>query len=89
MLVDLPEVKKDSMNPTKMSNFKLDWNKLSTVLNRLSFDSTVKILELNTDNKIIFVFEMMKTNSLLTMFEPINVTLVFTSGLDQLDLIKL
>ena len=43
VLVDLPEVKKDLVNPTKTSHSKLDWNKLSAVLNRSSFESTVKI----------------------------------------------
>ena len=54
-LVDLPEVKKYPVNPAKTSHSKWDWNKLSTVLNRSPFDSTVNVLELNTDNKIIFV----------------------------------
>ena len=51
VLVDLPEVKKYHVNPAKMSHSKRDWNKLSTVLNRSTFDSTVKMLELNTDKK--------------------------------------
>ena len=88
-MVDLPKVKKDPVNPTKTSHSKLDWNKLPAVFKCSSFDSTVKMLELNTDNKITFVVEMVKANLLLTMFEPINSKLVFTAGLNELDLIKL
>ena len=89
VLVDHPEVKKDPVNPTKTIHSKLDCNKLSTILNHSTFDSTVKMLELNTDNKITFVVEMVKANLLRTMFEPINSKLVFTAGLNELDLIKL
>ena len=89
MLVDLPEVKKYPVNPAKTSHSKRDWNKLSTVLNRSTFKSTVKMLELNTDNKIMFVIEMIKSNLLLSIFEPVFSTLLFTTGLNELDLIKL
>ena len=89
VLVYLPEVKKYPINSAKMGRFKRDWNKLSTVLNRLTFDSTVKMIELNTDNKITCVVEMIKMNLLLPMFKPVFATLVFTVGLNELDLIKL
>ena len=89
VLVDLPEVKKYHVNSIKTNHSKLDWNKLYTVLNRSTFDSTVKMLELNTDNKITFFVEMMKANLLLTMCEPINSIIVFTTRLNELDLIKL
>ena len=82
MLVDLPEVKKYPVNPYRTSRSKRDWNKLSAVFNRSTFESTVKMLELNTDNKMIFVVEMMKVNLLLTMFEPVNSTLVSTAELN-------
>ena len=89
VLVDLPEVKKYPVNPARTSHSKRDWNKLSTVFNRSIFDSTVKMLELNTDNKTTFVVEMIKANLLLPMFEPVFYTLVFTAGLNELDLINL
>ena len=88
-LVDLPEVKKYPVNPAKTSHSKRDWNKLSTVLNRSPFDSTVNVLELNTDNKITFVVKMMKANVLIPLFEPVNSTLVSTAELNELNLIKL
>ena len=62
VLVDFPEVKKYPVNPDMMSHSKRDWNKLHAVLNRSTFDSTVKMLELNTNNKITFVVEVMKAN---------------------------
>ena len=89
VLADLPEVKKYPVNPEKTSNYKRDWNKMSTVLNRSAFDSTVKMLELNTDDKITCVVEMMKVNVLIPLFESVDSTLVFTTGLNELDLIKL
>ena len=77
VLADLPEVKKYPVNPEKTSNYKRDWNKMSTVLNRSTFESTVKMLELNTDNKITFVVEVMKANILMPLFDAVNSTLVF------------
>ena len=62
---------------------------MSAVLNRLSFESTVKILELNSHNKITFVVGMVKANLLMILYEPTYSTLVFTPGLKELDLIKL
>ena len=62
---------------------------MSTVLNLSTFDSTVKILELDTDNKRMFVVEVMKANALMPLFDAVNSTLVFTAGLIELDLIKL
>ena len=47
------------------------------------------MLELNTDNKITFVVEVMKTNVLMPLFHAVNSTLVFTTGLNELDFIKL
>ena len=44
----------------------------------------MKMLELNTDNKIMFVVERMKANLLLPLFEPTVSTL-----LNELNLIKL
>ena len=89
MLVDLPEVKKYPDNPAKTSHSKRDWNKLYTVLNRSICDSTLKMLELNTNNNITFVVEMMKANLLIPLFEPVNSTSMFTTGLNEFDLIKL
>ena len=89
VLVDLPEVKKYPVNPDKRSHSKRDWNKLHAVLNRSTFDSTVKMLELNADNKITFVVEVMKANVLMPLFDDVNSTLVFQAVLNELDLIKL
>ena len=89
IIIDLPEVNNSSINPTKTSHSKLDWNKLFAVLNHSSYESTVNMLELNIDEKIAFVVEMAKANLLMTMFEPITITLVITTGLNELDLIKL
>ena len=57
VLVDLPVMKKYPINSKRTSNSKPDWNKLDTVLNRSSFESTVKILELNTDNKFCLLLK--------------------------------
>ena len=89
VLVDLPEVKKYPVNPAKTSHSKRDQNKLSTFLNHSTFDSTVKMLELNTDNKITVVVEVMKANVLMPLFDDVNSTLVFQAALNELDLIKL
>ena len=61
-----------TVNPDKTSHSKRNWNKLYVVLNRSTFDSTVKMLELNTDNKITFVVEVMKTNVSMPLFDAMN-----------------
>ena len=88
VLVDFPEVKIYSVNPDKTSHSKRDWNKLHAVLNRSTFDSTVKMLELNTDTKITFVVEVMKANVLMLLFDYVDSTVVFQAALNELDLIK-
>ena len=47
------------------------------------------MLEVNTDNKIMFIIEWMKATLLLKMYEPVNSTFVFSTGLNELDIIKL
>ena len=47
------------------------------------------MLELNTDNKIMFVVERMKVNLLLPLFGHMVSTLGFSAGLNEFDLIKL
>ena len=89
VLVDLPKIKKYHVNSHRTSHSKRDWNKLYAVLNRSTFESTVKMLELNTDNKITFVVEVMKANVLMPLFDDVNSTLVFQVVLNELDLIKL
>ena len=89
VLVDLPEVKIYPLNPDKTCHSKRDWNKLHAVLNRSTFDSTVKMLELNTNNKITFVVEVMKANVLMPLFDDVDSTVVFQATLNELDLIKL
>ena len=88
VLVDLPEVKKNPVNPDRTSHSKRDWNKLQAVLNRSTFDSTVKMLELNTDNKITFVVEVLKADVIKPLFEDKDSTVVFQAALNELDLIK-
>ena len=47
------------------------------------------MLELNTNNNTTFVVEMMKANLLIPLVEPVNSTSMFTTGLNEFDLIKL
>ena len=89
VLVDLPEVNKTIVNPDRTSHSKRDWNKLQAVLNRSTFDSTVKMLELNTDNKITFVVEKLKADVIKPLFEDKNSTVLFQAALNELDLIKI
>ena len=89
LLVDLPEVKIYPFNPDKTSHSKCDWNKLHAVLKRSTLDSTVMMLELNTDNKIAFVVEVMKASVLMPLFDDVDSTVVFQAALNELDLIKL
>ena len=77
VLVDLPEVKKYHVNPDRTSHSKRDWNMLSAVLKLSTFESTGKMLQLNTDKKITFVVEVMKANVLMPLFDAMNSTLVF------------
>ena len=79
MLVDLPEVKKNPVNADRTSHSKRDWNKLQEVFNRSTFDSTVKMLELNTDNKITFVVEVLKADVIKPLFEDNDSTVVCSS----------
>ena len=89
VLVDLPEVKLYPVNPDKTSHSKRDWNKLHAVLNCSTFHSTVKMLELNTDNKITFVVEVLKADVIKPLFDDKDSTVVFQAALNELDLIKL
>ena len=77
VLVDLPEVKKYHVNPDRTSHSKRDWNMLSAVLKLSTFESSGKMLQLNTDKKITFVVEVMKANVLMPLFDAMNSTLVF------------
>ena len=77
VLVYLSEVKLYPVNPDNTSHSKRDQNKLHTVFNRSTFDSTIKILELNSDNKITFVVEVMKANVLMPLFDDVDSTVVF------------
>ena len=88
-MVDLPEVKFYPVNPDKTSHSKRDWNKVHVVLNRSTFNSTVMMLELNTNNKITFVVEVVKANVLMPLFDDVDSTVVFQAALNELDLIKL
>ena len=52
-----------------------------------SFDSIVKMLELNTDNNVTFVSVRLNSDNLKVEFE--NIKYVFPAKLNELDLIKL
>ena len=52
-----------------------------------SFDSIVKMLELNTDNNVTFVSVRLNSDNLKVEFE--NIKYVFPTKLNELDLIKL
>ena len=52
-----------------------------------SFDSIVKMLELNTDNNVTFVSVRLNSDNLKVEFE--NMKYVFPAKLNELDLIKL
>ena len=89
VLVDRPVMKKYPVNSKRTSYSKPGWDKLDTILNRSSFESTAKMLELNTDNKIMFVVERIRSTLLLKMYEPVNSTFMFFTRLNELDIIKL
>ena len=89
VLVDRLVMKKYHVNSKRTSHSEPGWDKLDAVLNRSSFESTAKMLELNTDNKIMFVVERMRSTLLLKIYEPVNSTFMFFTGLNELDIIKL
>ena len=82
VLVDLPSFKIYPVNSDKTSHSKRDWNKFHAVLNRSTFDSTVKMLELNTNNKVTFVVEVIKANVLMPLFDGVDSTVVFQAALN-------
>ena len=47
------KLEKLPIHPTKTSHSKPDWNKLSAVLNCSSFESIIKMLELNTNTNYV------------------------------------
>ena len=62
VIVDVSKVRYDTVNPDKTSTSRENWNDiLKAVLNRYSFDSIVKVLEVNTGNKITLVVETMNS----------------------------
>ena len=72
MIVDVPNARYDLFNPDKTSHLRDNWNNnLKVVLNRSSFDRIVKILELNTGNKINFVVERLNVKFLKKHFDEI------------------
>ena len=70
VIVDDPKAIYNLVNPNKANHSKENWNDIfKAVLNRPSFDSIVKMLELNTGNKIIFVVERMNAKLLKRDFD--------------------
>ena len=58
-----PNAKYNIVNPNKTSHSKQDWNNyLNAVLHYSSLDSFIKLLELNTGNKITFVVKRIDYN---------------------------
>ena len=51
------------------------------------FDRIIKMLELNTDNKVTFVVKRLDSDNLKLEFD--NIKFVFPTKLNELDLIKL
>ena len=60
---------------------------MNVILVRSSFDSIIKILELNIDDKVIFVVERLSSDNLKLQFD--NMKFVFSAKLNKFDLIKL
>ena len=54
---------------------------------RSRFDRIIKMLELNTDNKVTFVVKRLDSDNLKLEFD--NIKFVFPTKLNELDLIKL
>ena len=54
---------------------------------RSRFDRIMKMLELNTDNKVTFVVKRLDSDNLKLEFD--NIKFVFPTKLNELDLIKL
>ena len=72
MIVDVSKVRYDLVNPDKSSHSREHLNDtLKAVLNRSSFDSFVKVLKLNTDNKITFVVKRMNAKFKKKNFDEI------------------
>ena len=78
VIVDVPNAKYDLVDPNKTSHSKQNWNKyLKVVLNRSSFESFIKMLELNIGNKITFVVKRIYYNRLMNFYDVNHSTLVF------------
>ena len=76
------------VHPNKSSHSKECLNiKLKVVLNLSSFDSIIKMLELDTSNKITSVVERVNAKMLRKCVDEIQ--FIFSTRLNDLDLIKL
>ena len=72
MIVDVSKVRYDLVNPDKSSHSREYLNDtLKAVPNRSSFDSFVKGLRLNTNNKITFVVKRMNAKFKKKNFDEI------------------
>ena len=87
VIVDVPTNHLQLFHPDKTNYSKENWNnKAKADLVRSSFDSTVKMLELSTDNKVIFVVERLNSDNLKYKFDNMKQK---SAKLNELDLIKL
>ena len=83
IIVDVPITHLQLVNLDKTSHSNVNCNdKVKAVLIRPFFDSIVKMLELNTDNKVIFVVERLNSDNL--KFEFDNMKSVFLLNLISL-----
>ena len=83
IIVDVPTTHLQLVNLDKTSHSNVNCNdKVKAVLIRSFFDSIVKMLELNTDNKVIFVVERLNSDNL--KFEFDNMKSVFLLNLISL-----
>ena len=86
--LDLPKVSYDLVRLDKSSHSRTNWNEnLKKLLNRSSFDSMIKMLELNTSDRINFIIERMDVELLKHYFRKHEI--VFSAGLNELDLVKI
>ena len=71
-LVAVPQDRYNIVHPDKSSHSKESWNeKLKSVLNRSSFDSIIKKLELNTGNIITCIVKIINAKLLKKYFEEL------------------
>ena len=70
VIFDVANATYELVNPDKTSHSKENYNvNLKAVLNRSSFNNIVKMLEMNTDNKITLIVQRIDTKFLKNHFD--------------------